>query len=98
MSSFADMAIGRRAPDEPAMRAPQLQSAVLAELGGVYLPVYTSQAAPCSELVLLVARAGVNPSKGAGMLLRRLLPFLVSLRRARQHSSEQRADFIPLGH
>ena len=30
MSSFADMAIGRRAVDEPAMRAPQLQSAVLA--------------------------------------------------------------------
>ena len=31
MSSFADMAIGRRAADEPAMRAPQLQSAVLAQ-------------------------------------------------------------------
>ena len=31
MSSFADMAIGRRAVDEPAMRAPQLQSAVLAQ-------------------------------------------------------------------
>ena len=70
MSSFADMAIGRRAADEPAKRPVVAERGFGTVLGGIYLPLYASQAARCSELVLLVARAGVNPSKGrAGMLL-----------------------------
>ena len=76
MSSFADMAIGRRAAAEPAMRAPQLQSAVLAQFAREQL------AALCHTLHVAASSSsgregGVNP-------LQRVRLYIVGLHYSQQ--------------